>query len=188
MEQNLKKPLLKAVKFLENNGYRYALIGGIALSQWGVVSVTRAVDFKIFVPDSDYENVRKKIQTAFPEPARQNLAPNPLIVSVLINGVIVNFLLAIPGYEEQIVKRASRKALDGIRAWVCSAEDLIIQKAIAGRGRDWPDIEALLIEQKTKLDETYIEDWLTQFADVLENPDIFAEYKRLQKKIENLSD
>jgi len=46
--------------------------------------------------------------------------------------------------------RAVRKGLGGIKAWVCSAEDLIIQKAVAGRGRDWPDIEALLIEQRKK--------------------------------------
>jgi len=30
----------KAIKTLEDNGHRYAVIGGIALSQWGVVRVT----------------------------------------------------------------------------------------------------------------------------------------------------
>jgi len=150
MEQKLKVPLKEAVKFLEENEYQYAIIGGIALSQLGVVRVTRDVDFKILVPDSDYENVKEKIKAVFPKPARQNLPENPLIVSVLIKGVIVYFLLAIPGFEEQIITRAIRKGLGGIKAWVCSAEDLIIQKAVAGRGRDWPDIEALLIEQRKK--------------------------------------
>jgi len=56
---------------------------------------------------------------------------------------------------------------------------LIIQKAIAGRERDWPDIEALLIERHAKLDEKYIENWLSQFADALEDPEILAKYKRL---------
>ncbi|MCH7679276.1 hypothetical protein IID10_07905 [candidate division KSB1 bacterium] len=73
--------------------------------------------------------------------------------------------------------------MGGIKAWVCSAEDLIIQKAVAGRGRDWPDIEALLIEQRKKMDDAYIEDWLTQFAEILEKPDILEEYKQFQKKI-----
>ncbi len=40
MESELDKPLGIAINFLENNGYRYAIIGGIALSQWGVVRVT----------------------------------------------------------------------------------------------------------------------------------------------------
>ena len=66
-------------------------------------------------------------------------------------------------------------------------EDLIIQKAVAGRGRDWPDIEALLIEQRKKMDDAYIEDWLTQFAEILEKPDILEEYKQFQKKFKILA-
>ncbi len=102
------------------------------MSQWGVVRVTRDVDFKILVPDSNYKKIKEKIKAVFPKAARQNFPQNPLIVSVLIKDVIVDFLLAIPGYEEQIITRASRKELSGIKAWVCSAEDLIIQKAVTG--------------------------------------------------------
>ena len=63
---------------------------------------------------------------------------------------------------------------------------MIIQKAAAGRERDWPDIEALLIEQYRKLDEKYIENWLSQFAEALDNPGILAKYKRLARKIRQL--
>jgi predicted nucleotidyltransferase len=66
--------------------------------------------------------------------------------------VIVDFLLTLPGYEEQIIERAIQRDLGGWSVWTCSAEDLIIQKAVAGRGKDWPDIEALLIERDGKLD------------------------------------
>ena len=69
---------------------------------------------------------------------------------------------------------------------ICSAEDLIIQKAIAGRGKDWPDVEALLIEQRGKLDAAYIEDWLTEFADVLDNPEMLTQYRRLLEKVTSL--
>ena len=37
-----------------------------------------------------------------------------------------------------------------------------------------------------KLDETYIEGWLSQFAEALDNPEILAKYKRLVKKIQQL--
>lgn len=70
---------------------------------------------------------------------------NPLIVAVNIEGVIVDFLLALPGYEELIVERAVPRDLGGWTAWICSAEDPIIQKAVAGRAKDWEDIEALII-------------------------------------------
>jgi hypothetical protein len=38
-----------------------------------------------------------------------------------------------------------------------------------------------------KLDEAYIEDWLSQFSEALENPDILREYQKLQKKIRDLA-
>ena len=115
-----------------------------------------------------------------------HIKQNPFIVAVEIDGVIVDFLLALPGYEENIVTRAVQRDLGGWQAWVCSAEDLIIQKAVAGRGKDWLDIEALLIEQHGKLDQAYIGDWLSQFAEALEMPELLANYRDLLGKVEAL--
>lgn len=81
---------------------------------------------------------------------------------------------------------AVRRSLNGFSAWICSAEDLIIQKVSAGRGKDWPDVEALLIEQRGKLDEAYIEDWLAQFAEALEKPEMLATYRQLLEKVKAL--
>lgn len=57
---------------------------------------------------------------------------------------------------------------------------------IAGRGKDWPDVEALLIEQRGKLDEVYIENWLSQFAEALEKPEMLTAYQRLVEKVKAL--
>lgn len=107
-------------------------------------------------------------------------------MAVEIEGVIVDFLLALPGYEENIITRAVQRDLGGWQAWICSAEDLIIQKVIAGRGKDWMDIEGLLIEQHDKLDLDYVEDWLTQFVQALELPELLSEYRRVFEKVESL--
>lgn len=187
MGKPLEVPLQKAIRFLEENGYRYAIIGGVALPQWGHVRATYDVDLKVLVPNMDYDAVRQAIRTAFPQRARSHAPENPLIVAVFIDSVIVDFLLAIPGYEELIIERAVQRDLGGWSAWICSAEDLIIQKAVAGRGKDWLDVEALLIEQYGKLDEAYIEDWLSQFAEALENQEILQEYQKLWKKIRDLA-
>jgi len=48
------------------------------------------------------------------------------------------------------------------------------------------DIEELLIAQRGKLDEAYIEDWLSQFAEALEKPDILDKYRRLRMKAKEL--
>lgn len=177
----------KAIKVLEDNGHRYAVIGGIALSQWGVVRVTQDIDLKVLVSNLDYAGVRAFLTRAFPQAARQNAPQNAFIVAVEIDAVIVDFLLTAPGYEEQIIARAVPRNLNGFSIWVCSAEDLIIQKVIAGRGKDWPDVEALLIEQHGKLDEAYIENWLSQFAEALDKPEMLTEYRRLNDKVKALT-
>ncbi len=82
------------------------------------------------------------------------------------------------------IERAVQRDLGGWSAWICSAEDLIIQKAVAGRGKDWPDVEALLIEQHGKLDEAYIEEWLAEFADALDKSEIVTEYRRLREQVD----
>ena len=63
---------------------------------------------------------------------------------------------------------------------------LIIQKFYAGRGKDLIDLEELLIAHRGKLDETYIENWLAQFAEVLEKPEILVEYHRLLAQSKSL--
>jgi hypothetical protein len=76
--------------------------------------------------------------------------------------------------------------MNGWKAWICSVEDLIIQKAIAGRGKDWLDIEALLIERHGHLDQAYIHDWLSEFVEALDDPDLFVKYKHLVQQVETL--
>ncbi len=179
MERRLEAAIRTVIRFLDRHHYRYALIGGIALAQWGVVRATYDVDIKMIVPNLDYVAVRQAIHAAFPEPARRELPRNSLIVAISVEDVIVELLLALPGYEELIIERAVSRDLGGWQAWICTAEDLIIQKVVANREKDWLDVEALLVERRGKLDEAYVEGWLNQFAEVLENPDLLPRYRRL---------
>ncbi|MGH7450292.1 MAG: nucleotidyltransferase, partial [bacterium] len=158
MDKQLEGSFRKAIGFLEEEGYRYAVIGGIAVAQWGFPRATNDIDIKVLVPNTDYAGVRAALLSRFPERARLKAPENPFIVAVTIDEVIVDFLLTLPGYEEQIIERAVLRDLGGISAWVCSIEDLIIQKVVAGRDKDWLDLEALLLEQYGKLDENFVED------------------------------
>jgi predicted nucleotidyltransferase len=165
--------------FLENQKIQYAVIGGIANQIWGQARFTYDIDIKVLVPDSDYKRLRMTLTKAFSESGRPDLPTNPLIVSVKVGEIIVDFLLSTPGYEEQLVKRAIHYKFEDLSLWICTAEDLIIQKAVAGRAKDWQDIEGIVIEQKTKLNQNYLEDWLSQFAEVLDSPDIFNHYRTI---------
>lgn len=188
MEKRLEAPLRRAISFLEDHNYQYAVIGGIALAQWGVVRATLDVDIKVIVPNTDYTALRGVLRTAFPSQARGHLPQNPFIVAVTIDDVIVDFLLALPGYEELIIENSVQRDFGGWSARICSAEDLIIQKVVAGREKDWSDVESLLIEQYDKLDRIYIQDWLSQFAEALEQPKLLTKYLQLAQKIKDIQD
>jgi hypothetical protein len=63
MEEHLRPALRKVILFLEEKGYRYAIIGGVALSQWGVARYTHDIDFKVLIPDLEYELARTNVQS-----------------------------------------------------------------------------------------------------------------------------
>ena len=98
----------------------------------------------------------------------------------------MDFVLAMPGYEENIITCAVKRDLGGFKIWICSAEDLIIQKAIAHRAKDWLDVEGVLVTQENKLDFIYIEDWVKQFAELLEEPEILGKYLEMRNSVRTL--
>jgi len=188
LESQLKKSLAMAIGFLETHNYAYAVIGGLANQIWGEPRLTYDVDLKVVVPDLDYDALRSHIRKAFPRRGRPGVPEIPLLIDALIEGVVVDFLLAIPGYEENIIARAVRMDLGGLSVRICTAEDLIIQKAVAGRPKDWQDIQGVIVEQQENLDYAYLEDWLEQFAEVLDRPEIFDHYREIRQRVIRAAD
>ena len=130
MENLFKLTLRHVVTFLDAQHIRYALIGGIANQVWGQARFTYDIDLKVLAPDCDYEKLRKTIMRAFPKPGRPDLPLNPLIVSVNVNSILVDFLLTIPGYEEQIIERAIRHTVEDLSLCICTPEDQKIGKIL----------------------------------------------------------
>jgi len=88
-------------------------------------------------------------------------------------------LVGIFDYERQAIERAVETDIEGVPTRVCTAEDLVIHKVIADRAQDWIDIEGVLMRQRGKLDINYIRDWLTQFAEALEKPELLTRLNNL---------
>lgn len=87
---------------------------------------------------------------ASPHPGRQHDPAHGLR-----NGSAVRGCLAL--FEERAVARASEFVIQpGVALVTCSAEDLIVFKAFAGRERDWLDIEGIALRQRGRLDESLI--------------------------------
>lgn len=179
MEPELEHSLKTAIRFLEENKIPYAIIGGVAVSKWGYNRYTGDVDLKILVSLNDHGIVREKILGTFPRRARPHLKQEPLVVAVYVEDVIVDFLLTIEGYDELVVKRAVKKKIGGWTVNVCSREDLIVLKVAANRDKDWLDIRQLLMRHVNKLDHDYILEWIQQFADLLEEPEMIERYKQM---------
>lgn len=87
--------------------------------------------------------------------------------------------LGLPGYEEEVVARAvSYDVGDGRTVRLCSAEDLVIHKTIAGRPQDLLDIEGIIARQAAGLDVEYLRRWLRELAAVADDPDIIDRFER----------
>lgn len=67
----------------------------------------------------------------------------------------------------------------GVRLTTCSAEDLVVLKAFAGRSKDWGDIESLCLRQGS-LDWEYIDRQLGPLVEAKEAPEILEHLRRVR--------
>ncbi len=101
------------------------------------------------------------------------------------SGVGIDIALGALPFEESAVTRASLFAFPGdVFLRTCSAEDLIIMKAFAARGRDWVDIEGVIIRQAGKLKWDYINEQLGPLAELKDAPEILNELEKRRVEFE----
>lgn len=173
------------VDFLAEHNIPYMIIGGLANSVWGEVRVTRDADFKVGIGDQSLSEFRDLVLKRFPE--RQAHVPAHLQSAHVIHvwampSVPVDLMVSIFDYERQAIDRALPITVGGVSVRVCTAEDFIVHKVIANREQDWIDVERVVIRQKSKLDQRYILNWLKQFAEGLESPELLTRYQQLQAR------
>jgi hypothetical protein len=68
------------------------------------------------------------------------------------SGVPIDVSLDGIPFEERVVERSSPWDIGGAEPLAtCSAEDLVVLKAFAGRDKDWLDIEGVVVRQRGRL-------------------------------------
>jgi len=175
-------PQIKAAilmhELLETHQLKYAVIGGIALQFWGEPRFTRDVDITVEGRMELPELVKLFTETyksRVPDPLKFAQATRMILLQV--EEVNVDIALAFPGYEEDLFRNAPIFEVEqGKELKICSAEDLIIHKAIAGRPQDLSDIKSIIYRQSDDLDIKYIRSWLGEFADALSDPTILDRF------------
>lgn len=167
-------------QFLIKQNVPHFVIGGIANAIWGRPRATLDADLKILLPfetiDTFVEQLGKQFsfRVANPVSFAQELF---VILLQSSTGVDIDLIIGFLPYEESAYERVQWLAYDGVEFPVCTAEDLIIHKAISERPQDWADIEGIIQRQQNNLDQNYVKRWLWEFASLLEKPDILNKYE-----------
>jgi hypothetical protein len=173
----------RIVDFLNEHNIPYMLVGGLTISVWGEMRLTHDADFKVAI-DMPLADFRKLVLDHFPVRST-NIPPQKLSPYVIhfwaSPEVAADILVSIFDYEKEAINRAVNAEILGVPVRVCTAEDFIIHKAVANRWKDWDDIEKIIIRQRGKLNIDYIRNWLSQFAEALETPEILSRFEELYK-------
>lgn len=141
---------------LSDASVEFVLIGGLAVTAWGVVRGTKDVDI---VVDPDPENLARLAEVAVAahghvQAGQSFLSSRFSIAGQLAKGEqvaietelggldVVQGLDGVPSFEE-LSARARQADVLGVSVAVCSIEDLKAMKRASGRLRDMADIEDL---------------------------------------------
>ncbi len=157
--------------FLAAQQVPYAIIGGLAVQRWGEPRFTRDVDITVVVPleqaasfiGAVVENFVPRIENAAAFARRSRV-----ILIWATNGCQVDISLGLPGYEDEVIRRAIDFDLEpGKVVRLCAPEDLVIHKAVAGRPCDLEDIRGIVHRRGKSLDTGLIRLWLGRFSEIL---------------------
>jgi len=169
-------------RFFTGRGIPYIIIGGFAVQRWGQPRFTRDVDVTILLPPGGEAATLREIVAAFParvkDPVDFALEHRVLPLTVP-GGSEADVSLGLPGYEEEVIARGVAHDLGGGRnVRLCSAEDLVIHKSLAGRAQDVLDIEGIVARQGNALDLAYVRRWPTELARVSDDPGVTVRFER----------
>jgi len=150
----LQEALQAVVEVLERHRISYALTGGLALAQHGVVHATQDVDLLLSIPQLKLPRVLDDLRAA-------GFAFDPMhtirewtqhhMTQLAWRGVRVDWLAPVLPAFQDVLKGATVRDLGGIKVRVVSAEGLILLKLIAFREQDKMDVQGVLTAHAGKL-------------------------------------
>ncbi len=165
---------LQAQQVFEGHDWRYCLIGGLAVVRWGDPRTTQDADFSLLTGFGEEDRFIEILSREFAarEPDEELFARRFRVYRGFApNGAAIDIGLAGLPYEIEMIERASvYEFRSGCNLRTCSAEDLIILKAFAGRDQDWADVANVAACQSGSLDWDLIDrnlDALCEFAENL---------------------
>lgn len=174
--------------FCELKGWQYCFIGGLALQVWGEPRLTVDADLTLMAgwgrEASFVDALLESFQCRIPD-GKSFALENRVLLLRSSQGVGLDVALGALPFEEEAVRRSSLFTFPpDIPLRICSAEDLVVLKAFAGRGQDWVDVAGILARQGGKLDWEYILRNLQPLAELRETPEILTRLNDMRRVIQ----
>ncbi len=173
---------------LETKGWEFCFIGGLAIQRWSEPRLTKDMDLTLLTGFGEEEPFVDFLLDNY-SPRRDDARTFALFNRVLLlktrSGIGIDIALAGLPFEESAVRRSKMvEYAPGILLRTCTAEDLIVMKAFAGRPQDRIDLRGILVRQGTgNLDWAYVWDHLTPLADLKDSPEILDHLKALRTEV-----
>jgi hypothetical protein len=173
-------------RFFEARRWGFCFIGGLAVQRWGEPRLTLDVDCTLltgFGQEARYVDELLAAYTGRVEGPREFALANRVLLLYGSSRVPLDIALGAMPFEERCITRASSFDIgNGHSLLTCSAEDLIVFKAFAGRDRDWLDVETIVLRQRQTLDVDAIWRELTPLLDLKEDVETAARLRRVLTK------
>ena len=170
-------------EFCRARGFGFCFIGGLALQRWGEPRLTQDVDLTVisgFGREPEFADLFLSAFSPRIPDARAFALRHRVLLLLGLNGIPLDVALGAMPFEERAVSRSSPFAVaGGVPLLTCSAEDLIVFKAFAGRAQDWIDIEGITLRQHRRLEEGLIWQELTPLLELKEDEQTGPRLRRL---------
>lgn len=137
--------------FCRARAWRFCIIGGIAVQRWGEPRLTQVVDVTVlsgFGSEAEFVDALLSGFRGRILDARDFALRHRVVLLESASAVPIDVALGGIPFEERVVARASAFDVGGpLPLLTCSAEDLVVLKAFAGRDKDWIDVEGVVTRQ-----------------------------------------
>ena len=173
-------------QFFFARGWRSAVIGGVAVQRWGDPRQTRDVDLALLTGMGGEERFVDPILGRYRgrlADTRQFALEHRVLLIEMPEGIPIDISLAALPFEARVVGRATAFGVGPEASLTtCSAEDLVVLKAFAGRVQDWLDVEGVLVRQGSRLNRRLVRDELAALLELSENAESWARLEALFAK------
>lgn len=170
---------------LNEIGWSYCIIGGLAVQYWSEPRLTGDVDACVFTGIEGDERLIEDLLNSFGPriPDAADFARRARVLLLRIGDIGCDVSLGALTFEEEMISRAKLiEVSPEIRLRLCTAEDLLVMKGFAGRTKDWLDAEGILIRQGADLDLAYVRSWLKDLCEARETYENLTMMDRLIEK------